>query len=240
MADIKGLLMGKDCPHMKDNKGKQNKVSSNCPPSFRLLLFSVGETHCILIFVLQEVLDLAFTITYDVEEYSLNFIAPSRTDVSLAALRSSWFLKVLTHRERASNDSAANLFFAHQGRREHASEICSAKIVEGCFCCARKKEGSGGNIGQVNTRLVEKQRLQTVFDLVNEGFSFSFEFIYYLKGFFKTDWNGGIKYVKKILIVSILEASFYKSITNNHFLHHSLKKYHMFRIIERTFRVHLH
>lgn len=32
---------------------------------------------------LQEVLDLAFSITYDVEEYSLNFIAPSRTDVSL-------------------------------------------------------------------------------------------------------------------------------------------------------------
>lgn len=27
-------------------------------------------------------LDLAFSITYDVEEYSLNFIAPSRTDVS--------------------------------------------------------------------------------------------------------------------------------------------------------------
>lgn len=31
---------------------------------------------------LQEVLDLAFSITYDVEEYSLNFIAPSRSDVS--------------------------------------------------------------------------------------------------------------------------------------------------------------
>ncbi|CAF98895.1 unnamed protein product [Tetraodon nigroviridis] len=30
----------------------------------------------------DEVLDLAFSITYDVEEYSLNFIAPSRTDVS--------------------------------------------------------------------------------------------------------------------------------------------------------------
>lgn len=33
--------------------------------------------------VSQEVLDLAFSITYDVEEYSLNFIASSRTDVSL-------------------------------------------------------------------------------------------------------------------------------------------------------------
>lgn len=34
MADIKGLLMGKDCPHMKENKGKQNKVSSNDSHSF--------------------------------------------------------------------------------------------------------------------------------------------------------------------------------------------------------------
>lgn len=74
--------MGKDCPHMKDNKGKQNKVSSNNTPSFPVFLN--WESHCILVFVLQEVLDLAFTITYDVEEYSLNFIAPSRTDVSLA------------------------------------------------------------------------------------------------------------------------------------------------------------
>lgn len=27
VADIKGLLTGKDCPHMKENKGKQTKVS---------------------------------------------------------------------------------------------------------------------------------------------------------------------------------------------------------------------
>ncbi|MFT7810501.1 engulfment and cell motility protein 3 [Arapaima gigas] len=55
VADIKALLTGKDCPHMKENKGKQTK----------------------------EVLDLAFSITYDVEEYSLNFIASSRTDFCL-------------------------------------------------------------------------------------------------------------------------------------------------------------
>ncbi|KAJ3596632.1 hypothetical protein NHX12_003036 [Muraenolepis orangiensis] len=54
VADIKALLTGKDCPHMKDNKGKQTK----------------------------EVLDLALSITYDVE-YSLNFIASSRTDFCL-------------------------------------------------------------------------------------------------------------------------------------------------------------
>ncbi|XP_063053233.1 engulfment and cell motility protein 3 [Engraulis encrasicolus] len=55
VADIKALLTGKDCPHMKENKGKQTK----------------------------EVLDLAFSIMYDVEEYSLNFIASSRTDFCL-------------------------------------------------------------------------------------------------------------------------------------------------------------
>ncbi|XP_072519809.1 engulfment and cell motility protein 3 [Salminus brasiliensis] len=55
VADIKSLLVGKDCPHMKENKGKQTK----------------------------EMLDLAFSITYDVEEYSLNFIASSRTDFCL-------------------------------------------------------------------------------------------------------------------------------------------------------------
>uniref|UniRef100_A0A8C7KPM3 Engulfment and cell motility 3 n=2 Tax=Oncorhynchus kisutch TaxID=8019 RepID=A0A8C7KPM3_ONCKI len=55
VADIKALLMGKDCPHMKEHKGKQTK----------------------------EVLALAFSVTYDVEEYSLNFIASSRTDFCL-------------------------------------------------------------------------------------------------------------------------------------------------------------
>lgn len=38
-------------------------------------------------------LDLAFTITYDVEEYSLNFIAPSRTDVSSCSF-SSWAFNI--------------------------------------------------------------------------------------------------------------------------------------------------
>lgn len=66
---------------MKENKGKQNKVSST-PCHF--LSLSGLASHCVFVFVLQEVLDLAFTITYDVEEYNLNFIAPSRTDVSPA------------------------------------------------------------------------------------------------------------------------------------------------------------
>lgn len=77
VADIKGLLTGKDCPHMKENKGKQNK----------------------------EVLDLAFSITYDVEEYSLNFIAPSRTDFCL------WTdgLSVLLGREMSSESMRSEL-----------------------------------------------------------------------------------------------------------------------------------
>ncbi|XP_043979779.1 engulfment and cell motility protein 3 [Gambusia affinis] len=77
VADIKGLLIGKDCPHMKENKGKQTK----------------------------EVLDLAFSITYDVEECSLNFIAPSRTDFCL------WTdgLSVLLGRDMSSESMRSEL-----------------------------------------------------------------------------------------------------------------------------------
>uniref|UniRef100_A0A667XY39 Engulfment and cell motility 3 n=1 Tax=Myripristis murdjan TaxID=586833 RepID=A0A667XY39_9TELE len=77
VADIKALLTGKDCPHMKENKGKQTK----------------------------EVLDLAFSITYDVEEYSLNFIASSRTDFCL------WTdgLSVLLGRDMSSESMRSEL-----------------------------------------------------------------------------------------------------------------------------------
>ncbi|XP_029009170.1 engulfment and cell motility protein 3 [Betta splendens] len=77
VADIKGLLTGKDCPHMKENKGKQNK----------------------------EMLDLAFSITYDVEESSLDFIAPSRTDFCL------WTdgLNVLLGRDMSSESMRSEL-----------------------------------------------------------------------------------------------------------------------------------
>lgn len=77
VADIKNVLTGKDCPHMKENKGKQTK----------------------------EVLDLAFSITYDVEEYSLNFIASSRTDFCL------WTdgLNVLLGKEMSSESMRSEL-----------------------------------------------------------------------------------------------------------------------------------
>ncbi|MGH0140090.1 UNVERIFIED_CONTAM: hypothetical protein FKN15_020089 [Acipenser sinensis] len=55
VADIKTLLTGKDCPHMKVSRSS----------------------------LIKEVLDLAFTIIYDLEEYQLNFVAPSRTDFCL-------------------------------------------------------------------------------------------------------------------------------------------------------------
>ncbi|MCJ8734447.1 hypothetical protein PDJAM_G00235520 [Pangasius djambal] len=77
VSDIKALLTGKDCPHMKENKGKQTK----------------------------EMLDLAFSITYDVEEYSLNFVASSRTDFCL------WTdgLNVLLGKEMSSESMRSEL-----------------------------------------------------------------------------------------------------------------------------------
>uniref|UniRef100_A0A8C9EGW6 PH domain-containing protein n=1 Tax=Pavo cristatus TaxID=9049 RepID=A0A8C9EGW6_PAVCR len=56
VADMKALLVGKECPHMKEkSSGKQNK----------------------------DVLELAFSIVYDVEEYCLNFVAPTRYEFCL-------------------------------------------------------------------------------------------------------------------------------------------------------------
>uniref|UniRef100_A0A8B9I2W1 Engulfment and cell motility 3 n=1 Tax=Anser brachyrhynchus TaxID=132585 RepID=A0A8B9I2W1_9AVES len=56
VADMKALLIGKECPHTKEkSSGKQNK----------------------------DVLELAFSIVYDVEEYRLNFVAPTRYEFCL-------------------------------------------------------------------------------------------------------------------------------------------------------------
>uniref|UniRef100_A0A672TPT7 Engulfment and cell motility 3 n=1 Tax=Strigops habroptila TaxID=2489341 RepID=A0A672TPT7_STRHB len=56
IADMKMLLVGKECPHTKEkSSGKQNK----------------------------DVLELAFSIVYDMEEYCLNFIAPTRYEFCL-------------------------------------------------------------------------------------------------------------------------------------------------------------
>uniref|UniRef100_A0A8C3AVW2 Engulfment and cell motility 3 n=1 Tax=Cyclopterus lumpus TaxID=8103 RepID=A0A8C3AVW2_CYCLU len=45
VADIKGLLTGKDCPHMKENKGKHNKVSST--PWLHIRNFIVPHWFCL-------------------------------------------------------------------------------------------------------------------------------------------------------------------------------------------------
>ncbi|KAM4638770.1 engulfment and cell motility protein 3 [Amazona ochrocephala] len=56
IADMKTVLVGKECPHTKEkSSGKQNK----------------------------DVLELAFSIVYDMEEYCLNFVAPTRYEFCL-------------------------------------------------------------------------------------------------------------------------------------------------------------
>uniref|UniRef100_A0A674ICZ7 ELMO domain-containing protein n=1 Tax=Terrapene triunguis TaxID=2587831 RepID=A0A674ICZ7_9SAUR len=78
VADIKELLVGRECPHMKEKgSGKHNK----------------------------DVLDLAFSISYDVEEYYLNFIAPTRYEFCL------WTdgLNVLLGRELTSERTQSEL-----------------------------------------------------------------------------------------------------------------------------------
>ncbi|XP_048726580.2 engulfment and cell motility protein 3 isoform X2 [Caretta caretta] len=78
VADIKELLVSRECPHMKEKgSGKHNK----------------------------DVLDLAFSISYDVEEYYLNFIAPTRYEFCL------WTdgLNVLLGREMTSERTQSEL-----------------------------------------------------------------------------------------------------------------------------------
>ncbi|XP_069509990.1 engulfment and cell motility protein 3 isoform X2 [Ambystoma mexicanum] len=78
VADIKTLLIGKDCPHIREKtSGKQNK----------------------------EVLELAFSVCYDVEEYYLNFIAPTRYEFCL------WTdgLNILLGREMSSERMKSDL-----------------------------------------------------------------------------------------------------------------------------------
>ncbi|XP_048371714.1 engulfment and cell motility protein 3 [Sphaerodactylus townsendi] len=77
VADMKALLVGRDCPHTKEkSSGKQNK----------------------------DLLDLAFSISYDVGEY-LNFIAPTRYEFCL------WTdgLNVLLGRDMASERTQTDL-----------------------------------------------------------------------------------------------------------------------------------
>lgn len=78
VADIKTLLIGKDCPHIREKaSGKQNK----------------------------DVLEMAFSICYDVEDYYLNFIAPTRYEFCI------WTdgLNILLGREMSSERMKSDL-----------------------------------------------------------------------------------------------------------------------------------
>lgn len=101
VADIKALLTGKDCPHVREKgSGKQNKVSAVEAWALALfpshLLFFLPTHTCPAFFprsalstpcLPQDLYELAFSISYDhgeAEAY-LNFIAPSKREVSVWA-----------------------------------------------------------------------------------------------------------------------------------------------------------
>lgn len=97
MSDIKSVVTGKDCPHMKEKSAlKQNKVIL-----FEVIVFYCHSSHmAVLSFILllslsllfvpccfsQEVLELAFSVLYDPDE-TLNFVAPNKYEVSSATVR---------------------------------------------------------------------------------------------------------------------------------------------------------
>lgn len=95
VADIKAILTGKECPHMKEKGAlKQNKVRASqgvTPPHPRAsaqgqrggkreawppLTWSLASLP-----IPKEALELAFSILYDPDE-ALNFIAPNKYEVS--------------------------------------------------------------------------------------------------------------------------------------------------------------
>lgn len=88
MADIRALLTGKDCPHVREKGSvKQNKVRAvgawapsylPCPAPCSVLPIPLPP---------QDLYELAFSVSYDhgEEEAYLNFIAPSKREVSVWA-----------------------------------------------------------------------------------------------------------------------------------------------------------
>ncbi|XP_030651385.1 engulfment and cell motility protein 3 isoform X2 [Nomascus leucogenys] len=87
VADMRALLTGKDCPHVREKgSGKQNKVGT----VGRGLLPARPRLPCPLLSVSapllpQDLYELAFSISYDrgEEEAYLNFIAPSKREFYL-------------------------------------------------------------------------------------------------------------------------------------------------------------
>ncbi|KAG9353389.1 hypothetical protein JZ751_017984 [Albula glossodonta] len=70
VSDIKSVVTGKDCPHMKEKSAlKQNKVTSCALKQNGFTFFALKQS--------KEVLELAFSILYDPDE-ALNFVAPNK------------------------------------------------------------------------------------------------------------------------------------------------------------------
>lgn len=97
VSDIKSVVTGKDCPHMKEKSAlKQNKVLLvylliilYCHLSHKAVLsfFAVTEYGvCRHVCFSQEVLELAFSVLYDPDE-TLNFVAPNKYEVSSETVR---------------------------------------------------------------------------------------------------------------------------------------------------------
>ncbi|KAM8913959.1 engulfment and cell motility protein 2 isoform 2-T4 [Spinachia spinachia] len=84
VSDIKSVVTGKDCPHMKEKSAlKQNKVLMLFTVILVTWLFVHSSLAQRVTFVhvcfFQEVLELAFSVLYDPDE-TLNFVAPTKYD----------------------------------------------------------------------------------------------------------------------------------------------------------------
>uniref|UniRef100_U3KMZ6 Engulfment and cell motility 3 n=1 Tax=Oryctolagus cuniculus TaxID=9986 RepID=U3KMZ6_RABIT len=86
VADIRGLLTGRDCPHVREKgSGKQNKVSAVGPGCFPPGQASFSPCSGPMPWFPQDFCKRAFSVSYarGEEEASLNFIAPSNREFHL-------------------------------------------------------------------------------------------------------------------------------------------------------------
>lgn len=84
MADIRALLTGKDCPHVREKGSVKNKVREWGRASFLSALPLPRCSGLTAPLPPQDLYELAFSVSYDhgEEEAYLNFIAPSKREVS--------------------------------------------------------------------------------------------------------------------------------------------------------------
>lgn len=87
VADLRALLTGKDCPHIREKGSlKQNKVRAGGPGPLPTCP-ALPPAQCSWFPSPQDLCELAFSVSYDhgEEEAYLNFIAPSKQEVSVWA-----------------------------------------------------------------------------------------------------------------------------------------------------------